>query len=208
VLVSPRSEITRNQNQRVVVPKRPWHAILTCFVLICFSTIAFADSSRAKSAIVVYGDSSLDWVAHIQTFVDLLDRRDRPMVIAGGKMTAIPDNSTLLWFGDLDHNPSETLDLPTEMELSANDLGAEVSEKARELAEGEVRVDENCFLTSTDREDGLPRIAVNFSGEDPQDFCKGLTIASVLGKHGRWLRNDGSQCAWRDCTLMLLESTP
>jgi hypothetical protein len=168
----------------------------------------FAQERRAPSTVVVYGDASRDWVAEVQRFTDILDPRDRPVIVAGDGITPLPRNVTLVWFGDLSHEPSETAGAPEALRVVADHLGRVVRDGSAGLAEGETRLGANCYTQSIDRADGLPEIAVNFSGEDVQSFCKGLTMSSVLGKHGRWMRNDGTGCAWRDCAMILFGNKP
>jgi len=163
----------------------------------------FARERREPSTIAVYGDASRDWMAEAQRFADVLDPRDRPIIVVGDAITSLPRNVTLVWFGDLSHEPSETAGAPEALRVVADHLGRGVRDGSAGLAKGEIRLGANCYTQSLDRADGLPEIAVNFSGEDPQGFCKGLTISSVLGKHGRWMRNGGTGCAWRDCAMIL-----
>lgn len=166
------------------------------------------DSGRGVSTVVVYGDGSRDWVAEVQRFADIVDPRDRPVIVAGDQITSLPTNVTLVWFGDLSHDPQEVAAAPATLRSIVNNLGRGVRDGSAGLAEGEVRLGANCYTQSIDRADGLPEVEVNFSGEDPQSFCKGLTIASILGKHGRWMRNDGTGCAWRDCAMILFGGEP
>ena len=162
----------------------------------------FAQERRESSTVVVYGDASRDWVAEVQRFADILDPRDRPFIIAGDGITPLPRNVTLVWFGDLSHEPSETAGAPEALRVVADHLGRDVRDGSAGLAKGEVRLDANCYTQSLGRADGLPEIAVNFSGEDPQSFCKGLTISSLLGKHGRWMRNDETECLLPNCATI------
>jgi hypothetical protein len=168
----------------------------------------FAQERRAPSTVVVYGDASRDWVAEVQSFTDILDPRDRPNIVSGDAIASHPKNARLVWFGDLAHKPSETAGAPEALRAVADHLGRDVRDGSAGLTKGEVRLGANCYTQSIDRTDGLPEIAVNFSGEDPQRFCKGLTISSVLGKHGRWMRNDRTSCAWRDCAMILFGDKP
>lgn len=139
----------------------------------------FAQERRAPPTVVVYGGNSRDWVAEVQRFADVLDPRDRPVVVAGDGITPIPRKLTLVWFGDLSHEPSETAGAPESLRVVADHLGRDVRDGSAGLAKGEVRLGANCYTQSLDRADGLPEIAVNFSGEHPQSFCKGLTISSI-----------------------------
>ena len=161
-----------------------------------------AQERRDPSTIVVYGDASRDWMAEVQRFADVLDPRDRPIVVAGDAITSLPRNVTLVWFGDLSHKPSETVGAPEALRVVADHLGRDVRDGSAGLAKGEVRLGANCYTQSIDRADGLPEIAVNFSGDDPQSFCKGLTISSLLGKHGRWMRNDETECLFPNCATI------
>jgi hypothetical protein len=147
-------------------------------------------------------------VAEVQRFADVLDPRDRPIIVAGDAITPLPRNVTLVWFDDLAHEPAETAGAPEALRVVADDLGRDVRDGSAGLAKGEIRLGANCYTQSIDRADGLPEIAVNFSGEDPQSFCKGLTISGLLGKHGRWMRNDGTGCMWRDCAMILFGTKP
>lgn len=158
---------------------------------------------RGPSTVVIYGDTSRDWLADVLRFSELLDPRDRPIITAGDGFASIPADATLVWFGDLAHNDVETVEIPSILRSAINDLGQDVTDKSEGLAEDEVRIGANCYTYHFDRPDGLPAIAVNFSGEDPQSFCKGLTIADVLGNHGRWMRNDGTGCLLRNCEMIL-----
>jgi hypothetical protein len=159
----------------------------------------FAQERRAPSTAAVYGDASRDWVAEVQSFADILDPRDRPFIIAGDGITPLPRNVTLVWFGDLSHEPSETAGAPEALRVVADHLGRNVRDGSAGLAEGEIRLGANCYNRHIDRADGLPQVAVNFSGEDPQGFCKGLTISHVLLNAGRWMRDDRTGCLLRNC---------
>jgi len=163
----------------------------------------FAQVRRYPPTVVVYGDEARDWMAEVQRFADVLGPRDRPAFLAGDAITSLPRNVTLEWFGDLSHEPSETADAPAALRLVADDLGRGVRDSSAGLAKGEIRLGANCYTQSLDRADGLPEIALNFSGEYPQSFCKGVTISSTLGKHGRWMRNDGTGCVSRDCAMLV-----
>jgi hypothetical protein len=164
--------------------------------------------AQEKPTIVVYGDESRDWMADVQHFADILDARDRPNIVAGKSVASLPENATLVWFGDLSHEPREAAGVPEELLSAVNNLGHDIRDGSAGLAEGEVRPGTNCFTRSIDRADGLPEIAVNFSGEDPQNFCKGLIIAHVLLNAGRWLRDDGTDCLLRDCAMILFGTKP
>jgi hypothetical protein len=162
----------------------------------------FAQERRESSTVVVYGDESRDWVAEVQRFADVLDPRDRPIIVAGDAITPLPRNVTLVWFGDLSHKPSETVGAPEALRVVVDHLGRDVRDGSAGLAKGEIRLGANCYTQSIDRADGLPEIALNFSGEDPQSFCKGLIISSLLGKHGRWMRNDETECLLPNCATI------
>jgi hypothetical protein len=163
----------------------------------------FAQERRESSTVVVYGDESRDLVAEVQRFADILDPRDRPTIVAGNTTTSFPTDVTLVWFGDLSHQPTETADVPERLQAVADHLGRDVGDSSAGVAYGEVRLGANCYTRHIDRADGLPEIAVNFSGEDPQGFCKGLTISHVLLSAGRWMRNDGTGCLVRDCAMIV-----
>ena len=163
---------------------------------------AQAQEPRGPSTIVVYGDAARDWLADVSRFANILDPRDRPLIVAGDGHAPISADATLVWFGDLAHDDAETAGVPPALRSAANDLGRSVTDRSPELAEGEVRIGANCYTHHVDRPDGLPAIAVNFSGSDPQYFCKGLTIAHLFGKHGRWMRNDGTECSLRNCEMI------
>jgi len=163
---------------------------------------AFAQEHREPPAVVVFGDGSRDWMAEIQRFADLLDPHDRPAIVAGHANASFPPNATLVWFGDLSHEPSETAGAPEPLRVVVDHLGWDVRDGSAGLAKGEVRLGANCYTQSLDRADGLPEIAVNFSGEDPQGTCRGLTISHVLLSAGRWMRNDGTGCLVRDCAMI------
>lgn len=163
---------------------------------------AQAQEPRGPSTIVVFGDATRDWLADVSSFADLLDSRDRPMIVAGDGHASIPADATLVWFGDLAHDDAETAGIPPALRSVANDLGRDVADRSGELAEGEIRIGANCYTRHIDRPDGLPGVVANFSGDDRQKFCRGLSIAHLLGRHGWWIRNDGSQCMWRDCDLI------
>lgn len=141
-------------------------------------------------------------MAESQRFADLLDPHDRPAIVAGHANASFPPNATLVWFGDLSHEPSETAGAPEALRVVAGHLGRDVRDGSAGLAKGEVRLGANCYTQSVDRADGLPEIEVNFSGEDPQSFRKGLTISSLLGKHGRWMRNDENECLLPKCATI------
>ncbi len=162
----------------------------------------FAQERRESSTVVVYGDDSRDWMAEVQRFAEVLDPRDRPIIVAGNATASLPRNVTLVWFGDLSHEPSEIADAPAALRVVADDLGRGVRDGSAGLAKGEIRLGVNCYTQSLDRADGLPEIAVNFSGEDPQSFCKGLTISGLLGKHGRWMRNYETECLLPNCATI------
>lgn len=164
-----------------------------------------AQESRRPSTIVVYGDTSRDWLADLAIFANLSDPRDRPVIVMGDSLASIPKDATLVWFGDLTHRVTETARVPTLLKAAANDLGRGVADRSVGLAKGEVRIGANCYTRHIDRPDGLPEIVVNFSGDDPQKFCKGLSISHLLVRHGQWIRNDGSPCAFRDCALIQLQ---
>ena len=155
--------------------------------MLCICLPAFAHDDLNPPTVAVYGDDSQDWVAEVLRVADVIDPRDRPVVVAGDGITPLPRNVTLVWFGDLSHEPSETAGAPAALRVVADHLGRDVRDGSAGLAEGEVRLGANCYTQSVDRADELPEIAINFSGEDPQSFCKGLTISSLLGKHGRWM---------------------
>jgi len=81
--------------------------------------------------------------------------------------------------------------LNTSMSVAFADNRPILDVRPVQLAPGEIRIGANCYTRHVDRADGLPEIAVNFSGEDPQGFCKGLTISHVLLGAGRWMRDEG-----------------
>ena len=162
-----------------------------------------AQDHPAPSTIAVHGNAARDWAAEVQRFADAIVPRDRPVVVAGDAIAPPPHDPTLVWFGDLSHEPLETADAPTALRVVADDLGKDVRDGSAGLAKGEVCLGANCDTHSIDRADGLPEIAVNYSGDDPQSFCKGLTISGPLGKYGCWMRNDVTGCAWRDCAMIL-----
>ena len=158
-----------------------------------------------KAVVVVYGDGPRDWTAEMTRCARLLDPRDRPDIRAGQTGGEVPENAILVWFGDLSHEEGALEGVPEELAGVAAELGRDVADRSAGLAEGEVRVGANCYTRHVDRADGLPRIAVNFSGDDPQGFCRGLTISHVLSGAGRWMRNDGSDCLVRGCEVMRIQ---
>jgi hypothetical protein len=162
-----------------------------------------AQETRAQSLIIVFGDTSSDGFSLLVRFARILDVRDRPIIVQGFLPSSIPHDATLVWFGDLDHDPEETKGLPDDLKFAADDLGSKISDRVEKLEDDQVQVGMNCLRSHIDRPDGLPKVAVNFSGNDPQDFCKGLTVAYLLGGHGRWMRDDGTGCLWRDCAMLL-----
>jgi hypothetical protein len=165
---------------------------------------AFAQSPREQSTIVVYDDGAQNYQAILKRFAALLDPRDRPRIVSGNERASVnPENATLVWFGDLAHDVTETEQLPEALRSVADDLGADMTDRSEGLAPTEGRVGKNCYARQVDRENGLPEIVVNFSGDDPQNSCKGDTISYLLGTHGRWIRNDGTGCLLRDCVLIL-----
>jgi hypothetical protein len=108
----------------------------------------FAQERRAPSTVVVYGDASRDWVAEVQRFTDMLDPRDRQVIVAGEVITSLPRNVTLVWFGDLSHEPSETAGAPEALRAVADHLGRDVGDGSAGLADGEVRLGANCHTQS------------------------------------------------------------
>ena len=54
----------------------------------------------------------------------------------------------------------------------------------------------NCYTLQIDRADGLPEVAVNFSGEDTQCFCKRPTFSCVLLSHGRLTKTLTPDACW------------
>jgi hypothetical protein len=108
----------------------------------------FAQERRAPSTVVVYGDASRDWVAEVHRFTDILDPRDRPVIVAGSTATSFPTNVTLVWFGDLSHQPTETADVPEPLQTVADHLGRDVGDGSAGLADGEVRLGANCHTQS------------------------------------------------------------
>jgi len=166
---------------------------------------AIAQQMRRPPTIIIYGDASRDWLADVKRFAALLDVRDKPVIVRGAAAKAIPDNATLVWFGDLAHDPAELKGVPEALRAIAEELGAGIPDRPVQLAPGEIRIGANCYTRHIDRADGLPEIAVNFSGKDPQGFCKGLTISHVLLAAGRWKRNEGTGCFIRDCAMTVSE---
>lgn len=82
-------------------------------------------------------------------------------------------------------------------------LGKELVDRSGSLIDGEIRLGWNCYLDHIHRADGLPMLAVNFSGEDKQSGCKGFTIGYLLGGHRAYIRNDGSACLPPKCRMGL-----
>ncbi len=165
-----------------------------------------AKPERQRSTIVVYGDAAQDWMAELQRFADLLDPHDRPDIVAGvrgGVVGGLPEDTTLVWFGDLNHDDAEVEGVPHDLRQVVVALGKDVVDRSGSLMAGEIRLGRNCYLDHIHREEGLPMIAVNFSGEDKQSGCKGFTIGYLLGGHRAYIRNDGSACLPPKCTMGL-----
>ena len=166
------------------------------------SVPAWAERVRETPSIVIFGDQSRDWVADVNRIVGILDARDRPIIIVGQRDINPPDGSTVVWFGDLSHDGGELVGVPDTLRAVADSLGRQVPNQSGGLDPEKIQMGENCLTRHIDREDGLPQIAVNFSGEDPQGFCRGLTISHVLLSAGRWMRNDETGCLIRDCAMI------
>lgn len=148
---------------------------------------AFAQEHRELPAIVVFGDGSRDWMAEIQRFADFLDPHDRPAIVAGHANASFPLNATLVWFGDLSHEPSETAGAPEALRVVADHLGRDVRDGSAGLAKGEVRLGANCYTQSIDRADDLPEISINFSGEGYTRSQLRATTASNATAYSRQL---------------------
>lgn len=178
-------------------------AIALSLLAIPISVPAWAEQVRETPIVVIFGDQSRDWVADVNRVVEILDERDRPIIIVGERDIDTPDSSTIVWFGDLSHDDGELLGVPESLRVVADSLGQQMPNPSGGLSLEGSQVGENCLTRHIDREDGLPQIAVNFSGEDPQGTCRGLTISHVLLSAGRWMRNDGTGCLVRDCAMIM-----
>jgi hypothetical protein len=150
------------------------------------------DIKAPHSSIVVYGDSSANWIAEIEKFAELIGQPNRPQVVSGGSIAKIPENSSLVWFGDLVHDNTESENAPESLRSVVNSLGMRVHLSNSDLSSDNIVMGVNCFNHHIDGDDGLPELAVSFSGDDPQSVCKGYTIAYILLAHSKWNRDNGS----------------
>lgn len=178
-------------------------AIALGLLAIPISVPAWAEQVRETPTIAIFGDQSRDWVADVNRIVEILDERDRPIIIVGERDIDPPDGSKIVWFGDLSHDDGELIGVPESLRVVADSLGQQIPNPSGDLGPERSQLGENCLTQHIDREDGLPQIAVNFSGEDPQGTCRGLTISHVLLSVGRWMRNDGASCLVRDCAMIM-----
>jgi hypothetical protein len=161
--------------------------------LLFFNAVAsVAQENSPQSAIVVYGDPTQAWFERVAEFAQLIDPEYRPEIIRGDSSFSISENDSLVWFGDLTFDSAEVAILPEELEFAVHRMVAEIGDQPRDNSAGIVTLGVNCFTSHMDREDGLPKVAVNLSGEDPQDVCKGYTIAHLLISHQRWLQGEGT----------------
>lgn len=124
--------------------------------MLCIFLPAFAHDNRTSQTAVFYGNDSLHSLDEIQRFADIRDHRDRPVIVAGDAIASFPRNVTLIWFGDLSHEPFETAGAPEALRAVADHLGRDVRDGSAGLAKGEVRLSANCYTQSIDRADGLP----------------------------------------------------
>lgn len=162
-----------------------WRLCLSVLWLTMSAAGASAESIIAPSPIVVFGDDAKDWKKEVELFADLVPPEKKPLIFAGEESLAIPDNAKLVWFGDLEHSRDETGWLPPALEAEVNRMGEQVIYSSSEVSEGVVKLGVNCFVYDSDAGPGRPEIAVNFSGNDPQLFCIGLTIAHLLADHSQ-----------------------
>ena len=160
---------------------------LGCGLLFLCAVVSAAQESSPRSAIIVYGDPTQAWFDLVEEYSQLIDAASRPAIIRGDASTIVPENASVVWFGDLTFEPSETAGLPEELKRAVSELEAEIRDQPGDNNEGDVIFGVNCFTSHVDRSDDLPMVAVNFSGEDPQDFCKGFTMAHLLVGHQNWL---------------------
>ena len=153
-------------------------SVLTFAGALAAALAVSAQQMRGPSAAIVYGDASRSWLADKERFAALLDARDGAVIVAGGAASALSEDAPPVWFGDLAHDRAG-------------------------LAPGETRLGADCCTRRIDRIGGFPRTAATFSSEDPQGFCRGVTISHVLLGAGRWMRNDGTGCLARDCAAIV-----
>jgi hypothetical protein len=167
--------------------------VVACFCLSFLNAFpAIAQDTIPRSQIIVYGDPSEDWLDLMESYSELVDSRYRPVIIRGKGSVLVLKNASLVWFGDLTFDESEMADVPDDLKTAVSQLAAGMGSKPTDNYDGIVTPGLNCFTSHIDRTDNLPMVAVNFSGEDPQDVCKGFTIAHLLLGHQRWLKGEGT----------------
>jgi hypothetical protein len=155
-------------------------AILVSLTLSTSVSVGFAEEVRSIETIVVYGDSSRDWLKLVKQYADLLESNERPKVIKGDPDIPFDEGSVVAWFGDLSNNAEDASELPVPISKAVRSLATELGELPEASSQDEVVLGVNCFIRDIERSVDFPPLSVNFSGSDPQEYCKGLTIARLL----------------------------